>query len=238
MKLRPFFCFFGGKWRAAPRYPAPQFPLIVEPFAGAAGYATRYAERSVILFDADPVIAGLWQYLIRASSAEIRRIPLLRNDETVDDLGAVAEEAKHLVGFWLNKATAAPCKSPGAWMREGLRPRSFWSETIRERIATQVDHIRHWRAFNRSYAECPNGRATWFIDPPYQRAGTDYRFGSSRLDFALLATWCRIRRGQVMVCENTGADWLPFEPFASIKGTAGARRSGTSKEALYVQEAA
>ena len=42
-RLRPFFCYYGGKWRAAPKYPPPEHDTIVEPFAGAAGYATRYA---------------------------------------------------------------------------------------------------------------------------------------------------------------------------------------------------
>ncbi len=35
--LKPFFCYFGGKWRAAPHYPTPKHAEIVEPFAGAAG---------------------------------------------------------------------------------------------------------------------------------------------------------------------------------------------------------
>ena len=38
----PFFCFYGGKWRAAPHYPRPAFTSVVEPFASAAGYATRF----------------------------------------------------------------------------------------------------------------------------------------------------------------------------------------------------
>jgi site-specific DNA-adenine methylase len=34
--LRPFFTFYGGKWRAAPFYDAPTHGHIVEPFAGSA----------------------------------------------------------------------------------------------------------------------------------------------------------------------------------------------------------
>ena len=52
--LKIFFSYFGGKWRAAPHYPAPTEPHIIEPFAGAAGYAMRYPERKVTLIDADP----------------------------------------------------------------------------------------------------------------------------------------------------------------------------------------
>jgi hypothetical protein len=32
--LRPFWRYYGGKWRAAPRYPAPRYDTIIEPFAG------------------------------------------------------------------------------------------------------------------------------------------------------------------------------------------------------------
>ena len=51
-QLRPFFGYYGGKWRdAVKHYPAPQFDIVMEPFAGSAGYALRYAERNVVLCD-------------------------------------------------------------------------------------------------------------------------------------------------------------------------------------------
>src|SRR5258708_32739383 len=108
--LRPFFYYFGGKWMQARRYPKPEYPLIIEPFAGSAGYATRYYYKKLLLFEKDPLIAGLWKWLIKVSPAEIRRIPLLGADDTVDDLGNVAQEAKHLVGFRIVVATATPAK--------------------------------------------------------------------------------------------------------------------------------
>jgi hypothetical protein len=37
--LKPFFNYYGGKWRVARRYAPPEHDLIIEPFAGAAGYA-------------------------------------------------------------------------------------------------------------------------------------------------------------------------------------------------------
>ena len=49
--IRPFWKFYGGKWRAAPRYPRPLYSTIVEPFAGAAGYSTRYYQRDIILVE-------------------------------------------------------------------------------------------------------------------------------------------------------------------------------------------
>lgn len=31
--LRPFWSYYGGKWRIAERYPRPAFDRIIEPFA-------------------------------------------------------------------------------------------------------------------------------------------------------------------------------------------------------------
>jgi hypothetical protein len=97
---------------------------------------------------------------------------------------------------------------------------------VRETIASQVASIRHWRIFNKSYEECPYiGEATWFIDPPYEKAGQHYRFGSKQIDYEALASWSRERRGQVIVCENKGATWLPFRKLADVKTTRADRRS-------------
>lgn len=224
--LRPFFKFYGGKWRdAVKHYPAPTGRVIVEPFAGSAGFALRYHEKNVMLYDVDPVICGVWDYLIRVSSAEIRAIPDVPLDGTVDDL-KIPQEARWLVGFWLNTGSAAPRKSPSKWMRDGMTPGSFWGDRARERIARQVDAIRHWRVHHGSYAEIePVLHATWFVDPPYQVAGKHYRFSSAGIDFAHLGEWCRALPGQVIVCENEGADWLPFCKIADVKTTHPSRRS-------------
>lgn len=233
MSLRPFFCYYGGKWRAAPKYPAPDYNTIVEPFAGAAGYATRYADRKVVLVERDPIIAGLWQYLTRATVAEILRLPDMPLDgSTVDDLD-VCQEARWLIGFWLNKGSNGPRKSPSSWMRQGIRPKSFWGQDIRTLIASQVDRIRHWTVIEGSYEEAPDVTATWFVDPPYQGAGRHYRCAD--LDFAALGAWCMTRPGQAIVCENVGADWLPFVPFARIKSNESKRGKGVSLEAVFVR---
>jgi len=41
------------------------------------------------------------------------------------------------------------------------------------------------------------------------------------------------RPGQVIVCENSGATWLPFEPFRTIKSTPGSRGKGHSSEVIW-----
>ncbi len=234
-ELRPFFGFYGGKWRdAVKHFPAPTHDHIVEPFAGSAGFSLRYADRQVTLCERDPVLAGLWRYLIRVRPAEILSIPDLAPGETVDDL-PVCEEARWLVGFWVNRAPSRPRKAPSAWMRSGVRPGSFWGERVRTLVAAQVDCIRHWHLVEGSYEQVDvPGPATWFIDPPYQHAGKHYVFGASGIDYDHLAAWCRSREGQVIVCENVGATWLPFVLRANVKTT---RPGLRSPEALWVRAA-
>ena len=234
--LRPFFGFYGGKWRDTPKnYPGPRYGTVVEPFAGSAGYSIRHAGRKVILGELDEVIYGVWDYLIHASADEIRAIPDLGPGESTADL-AIPQEARWLVGLWLNRGASRPRTGPSAWMRDGIRPGSFWGPRVRETIAGQVDLIRHWKVYNCSYEALPShvrGPATWFIDPPYQKQGEHYHHGAGDIDFAALGRWCRSRRGQVIVCENDGADWLPFEPLRDVKTT---RASGRSAEVVWVRD--
>lgn len=230
--MRIFFSFFGGKWRAAPKYPEPSRNVIVEPFAGSAGYSTRHYRRDVILCDIDPVIAGVWRFLIAAHPNDIRQLPV--KIEHVDEIQGPIE-AKHLVGFWLNVATTSPCSTPGRWLRDGTRPNSKWGEAIRERIATQVPLIKHWKIIEASYDSLEKIDATWFVDPPYNnKAGRLYRHKPS--DYLALGSWCRSLPGQVMVCEQQGADWLPFEFLGSFKSLEGSRGKHTTNEVLWRNE--
>lgn len=229
--LRPFFSYYGGKWRDALRlYPEPEFETIVESFAGSAGYSLRYPNKRIILYEVDPIVASVWKFLIAAKPKDILRIPDLPPGGTCDDL-KISQEARWLVGFWLNRGTASPRKSASRWMRDRIRPGSFWGDRVRNTIASQVDLIRHWEIHNGSYDECPDySDVTWFIDPPYQEAGRHYQFGSETIDYTSLASWCRGRDGQTIVCENSGATWLPFRELATTKTT----RSRRSKEVYWL----
>lgn len=144
-----------------------------------------------------------------------------------------APEARTLVGFWLNRASEAPRKSPSAWMRSGIRPGCFWGEKVRQRIGGQVESIRHWRVIHGSYELAPDIEGTWFIDAPYERAGCHYRGG--RPDFRTLASWVRARRGLVITCENEGASWLPFRPHIIAQATKSRTGGKQSREVVYVQ---
>lgn len=233
--LKPFFRYYGGKQRAARTYPAPMRDRVIEPFAGAAGYSMLHADRDVLLIDKYPVIAGIWRYLIAVSPSEIQRIPSV---DSVNDLPAwVPQEARWLVGFWMNDGTTRPCvtlSSGLAGFRAAGHKTIGWGQHTKDRIAGQVDKIRHWRVIEGDYTEAPDVDATWFIDPPYAgKAGSYYVRGSKDLDYAALGAWCRARRGQVMVCEAAGADWLPFVQRQGIK--AGFSK-GASSEALWTND--
>jgi len=235
LRLRPFFHFFGGKWRdAVKNYPAPQYDTVVEPFAGAAGYSVRYASRRIVLCEIDPVIFSVWNYLQSVTPSEVLSLPDVPMDGSVDDL-KVCQEAKWLIGFWVNSGVTSPRKTPGSWMRSLINPGAFWGDRVRTTIATQVGSIRHWQILNCSYVDCPVplNKATWFIDPPYEREGKHYRYGSKLIDYAALGAWCRSRPGQVIVCENSGATWLPFRHLANIKT---ARKNRRSNEAIWLSD--
>jgi len=226
--LAPFFSFYGSKWRyGSIDYPLPKYRTIIEPFAGSAGYSTRFHHHDVILCDKDPIIAGLWDYLIRTSSSEILSLPDVPLDGSIADIN-VCQEARWLIGFWLNRGASQPRQLPSSWMRSEIRPQSFWGPHIRQRIAAQVVHIRHWRVYNCTFEDCRfQGPATWFIDPPYQLQGRHYRH--SDIDYDYLAAWCQSRSGQAIVCEGHGANWLPFEEIGARKTT----RRRKSKEMLW-----
>lgn len=232
--LRPFFSYFGSKWMLARHYPAPSHSLVVEPFAGSAGYALRHFERRVLLVDLNPTIAGLWRYLIGVSAAEILSIPV--DVDSMDDVHG-CEEARTLVGFWLGRAQRAPSKTRTPWARDGRWPLCFWGDRIRDRIARQVEQIRHWEVLEASYDSAPVVTATWFVDPPYERQGRWYH-GASALDYAAVGAWCRSLPGQVIACENAGATWLPFETFRTARANSSRGNGRVSHEVVWTKGAA
>jgi hypothetical protein len=190
----------------------------------------RYPHRRVRLYDKDPIICAIWHYLIGVSPEEIRKLPLIFNH--IDEL-EVPQEVKWLLGFWANRATVNPSKSPSKWMRQLGQQQTgvYWSAEIRERLARQVDFIRHWTVAQCSYEQIPDQAATWFIDAPYDsRAGEYYRYGRKDIDYKHLGEWCQSRSGQVIVCEQVGATWLDFRPFRNFKGL-----RGVSKEAIWTK---
>ncbi len=230
LPLRPFFSYYGSKWRIAKRYPIPAHPTIIEPFAGSAGYSLHYPDRQVHLYDLSEYVVSVWDYLIHVTPEEIRQLPL-DLPPTIDLLTDIPQEARWLLGFWINKGCDTPRHTPSPWYNHWrlTKPGSIWSGRIRERIASQIQYIRHWTVDRIHYAEIdPAGyaSATWFVDPPYDmQAGTHYPHSLS-VDYGELATWCRRLTGQVIVCESSSATWLPFTPIGTSHAGAHAIRAG------------
>lgn len=223
--MRPLFPFYGSKWRDAKRYPPPHDGIVVEPFAGSAGYSTYYAPERVVLVDADPIIVEVWRYLIGVKPSEIRSLPDLHPGQSTDDLH-LPQAAKWLIGFWLNRGSAQPKKTQTAFSSRTDRGQLVWGERARERIANEIEGIRRWKILHGSYMEVPRQNATWFVDPPYIDKGRFYRYRD--VDHVALGAWCRTLPGRTIVCEQAGAVWLPFRPLATIKSM-----RGTSQEVVW-----
>ena len=199
----------------------PAADLVVEPFAGGAGYSTYWEPKRVILVERDPLIANLWKYLTRVSAKEILQLPT-QIDSLSELPASICQESK-----WLT------CQSRSNWARSQQYRHLFWGPQIQARIASQVDHVRHWQIVEGDYRKAPNVTAHWFIDPPYILAGQHYEHNSDSIDYEALGQWCRNRKGTpIQVCENTGADWLPFRAFGVTRTH---RQRGYSAEAVFEQ---
>lgn len=205
MRLKPFFSYFGSKYRMAPRYPGPRYDKIIEPFAGSACYSMLYPGLDITLIEKNTVVAGVWRYLISANADRIMDLPtdfhLL--SEVSDQL---SEDEKNLIGFNLVRSDARPRDKRNTW--NYIYPRSFWGEHTKIRIAEQLKYIRHWKIIEGDYGSRQNEYATWFIDAPYQTEGNKY--GSRNIDYGSLSNYCKTRLGQCIVCESNRANWLPF----------------------------
>lgn len=232
MSLNNFFRYFGGKAVIARYYPKPLHETIVEPFAGGAGYSLRHHYKRVVLIEKDPKTASVWRYLLRSSPRDLLALPSLEVGQGVDTLD-VCEEARALISMWMTYGAASQqgrILSPHALED----PDGWWGRTVRARLAWQVEKIRHWQIIEGDYTQAPDVEATWFVDPPYEIAGRGtYSCDATGIDFAELGAWCKTRRGQVMVCENEGASWLPFKTFRTTKATGTYR---LSREAIWTND--
>ena len=234
----PLFKWFGSKWSTSKYYPAPMHDVIVEPFAGSAGYALRHHEKQVILAEANTHIRRLWEWLIEdATSTSILDIPVNIPEGTdIRKLG-LSEGQALLLKNWQRTNNVGDCWTISSW---GNKP-GQWTENTRARVADEHSFVKHWQVYDDAYLLMSDAtrERTWFIDPPYQ---FNYQYRATPIDYARLSDDINHLQGQIVVCEavcqKTGQvpSWLPFVPFRT---TVTSRRKQTnnhhSKELVYVR---
>jgi len=182
--MKPMFSYFGSKYKLAKHYGAPRFDTVIEPFAGSAAYSLYWEPKNVILYDANPVIVSVWEYLISASPEDILNLPT--EFDSVSELD-ICDGAKNFIGFWVGKGKATPGKTRSSWGRKykDSKDCKVWGEGVKNRVSKQVSKIKDWEIYQDDYMNIPNETAHWFIDPPYQVAGKAYPFHD--IDYEKLA---------------------------------------------------
>jgi len=207
------FSYYGSKRLLAHYYAEPQHDLIVEPFAGSAGYSLHGDrwQKDVLLLDRDTRLVGVWEWLIgEATRATILALPELRVGETSAEFLSIASVATRTANS-LSTAEVTPSMVV-AW------------EQSRSYMAADISKVKHWHVRWGEYVDAPDVAATWFVDPPYEgRVGDGYVHGSPGVDYERLAAWVRSRNGQTIACESGVAGYLAFEPLR-----AGTDRPGDS----------
>lgn len=238
--IHPLFKWFGSKWQSAPRYPAPEYREIVEPFAGGAGYSLRYPDRQILICENNPNLKILWSWLINvATESMIREIPVnIPIGTDIRTLG-LSDGAAMLLKHWQRTNNVGDCWTISPW---GNSP-GQWTANTRARVAEEVNAIKHWTFLEDGLAAMLTGAmctdpGTWFVDPMYMY---NYQYNAKTgHDYAELGSLCQKLPGQVMVCEaidpKSGAspNWLPFRHFGeSVTSRRKKDQSHHSKELVW-----
>lgn len=204
--------YYGTKKKIAKYYPSPIHDKIIEPFAGAAQYSLfgDNWQKEIVLYDKYDVIVKIWEYLIAANPHDILSLPDMNVGDKVDDHTELCDAERYLIGFCINSGSASPKKTVAKF--------NCWNRQ-KKVIADNIYKVKHWKVHQcDGYEDIPNETATWFIDPPYQFGGQYYRHSNKNIDYSALSDWCLSLNGQLIVCENTKADWLDFKPLVDLKG--------------------
>lgn len=218
--------YYGAKTTIVKLYPKPLHHKIIEPFAGTARYSLEHFENDILLVDKYDVIIKIWHFLQQASEKDVlginrQLIPQKKASDYIFD----SEGEKLLFQFLIKKAPERP--SLKVTDRVAIARPNYMNYSLK-RISKQLYKIRHWKIQLGTYEEIENQTATWFFDTPYEFGGACYPCSSRHLNFPAIGDHCKTRLGQVIVCENMKATWLPFVPLKSMKGSL-----GFSNEAIW-----
>ena len=202
--------YYGAKTKLMHHYPTPKEDLIIEPFAGTARYALEYWERDVLLVDKYDIIVKIWKWLQECSPKDILSLPSLKQGQNIKEMGFDENELL-LMSFYAGGGGSVPQYKVSKFGEQN-------SKSFQKKIASNLHKIKHWKIIQGSFEDIPNQKATWYVDPPYQFGGHKYKESNNKIDFEKLGKWCESREGQVIVCENTKADWMDFKPMIQFNG--------------------
>lgn len=202
-------------------YPKPKHPLIIEPFAGGASYSLVWRTKNVLLNELNEDSCLIWDWLLTTPLKEIlKAIP--KNVKAGTDVSEYLNTEHHpgLRLFLLSSFLRGQMGRANYYTKVSSWCESRWNLEI-PRLKHLIPHIQHWKIQQGSYRDLENVEATWFIDPPYDKShGTRPNaktYLKNTIDYDHLAKWCKRRKGQVIVCESKGANWLPFYPLVGNK---------------------
>lgn len=212
------FYYYGAKNLLSRYYPNPEYNVILEPFAGSAAYSCYHLSKndklSAILCDKDEFVAQAWDFLLNCSESDILNFP-------TPDIGEYAYD------FLIKTCAVSNASSKCNKMKYTERLDRVFQ--IQKRRIIKLLPIRSRIKFiYGNYDSVDDVEGTWFIDPPYQivnKNGSVFQNGdgyskscnSANMDFGELSKFCLDRKGQLIVCEKEGSDWLPFTEFRKNK---------------------
>ncbi len=214
------FYYYGAKNLLSKYYPYPVYNTIIEPFSGSAAYTCYHLYKNnklnSIICDKNDDVAQTWDFLLKCSENDIInfKTPLI---------GEYAED------FLIKTCSVSNASSKCKKMKYTERIDRVFQ--IQKRRILKFFAIRNRIKFIKGdFKIIENIEATWFIDPPYQvlnenntifSNGNGYanNCDSNNLDYNELRVFCLERKGQIIVCEKDGADWLPFVEFKKNKNS-------------------
>ncbi len=209
------FSYYGSKGRFIDYYPKPIYDTIIEPFAGSAKYSCAYPEKKVILIDKFQHVVNAWQAILSASKEDIEALVQPAPYENFLKY-CKDENQKSLYAFITTFAANSTRCSSSKYVERVFR-------ACKARMLANVELIKHWECSKGNYTDAPDIEATWFLDGPYQFGGEHYNCSNKKINFNHLREWALSRKGQIIICENTRAQWIEITPFAKNWGLAGKR---------------
>lgn len=238
------FSYFGSKAKLIKYYQPPKYDLIIEPFAGAANYSYTYYDRDVWLNDSWEPVYKIWLWIQQASKTDILQLPEPKFGEKISDIKNLCDGERLLLTLLCTRAGGRlgndTVSKWSAGLRKKPRPGDWKTKDhsvfrlTKIKLLKIAGKINHWKITNLDYSKIKNQQATWFIDPPYQFKGTAYADHNKKLDFEKLGKWCLSRKGEIIVCEASPANWLPFVPLRHKKLQVSSAKS-TYQEVVYLR---